>query len=144
MPKFLILPAPLFYDIFACTMAAPARNVPENVVQDYLESLADTNLHPSQRLQKVLTSYAELRYRLNGGGKCKVCGASVRHIIPVRAEHIDGSTSEFPCLCTRCLEAERAISQRVTLTVGKAFLVYERSEPPHTHNFATARAMRRA
>lgn len=125
-------------------MAAPAKNVPENVVQEYLESLANTDdIHPSNRLKKVLTSYAELRYRLNGGGRCKVCGASVRHIIPVRADHADGSKSEFGCLCTRCLEAERAISDRVTLTVGKAVLVYERAEPPKTHKFAAIRGLRR-
>ena len=120
-------------------MAAPARNVPENVVQDYLESLADTNVQPSKRVKKVLTSYAELRFRLNGGGKCNVCGASVRHIIPVKSEHIDGSTAEFACLCTRCMEAERAISERVTLTVGKAALVYERSEAKKAQKFAAAR-----
>jgi hypothetical protein len=125
-------------------MAAPARNVPENVVQDYLESLAETDIQPSKRLKKVLVSYAELRYRLNGGGKCKVCGASVRHIIPVRSEHTYGSNSEFACLCTRCLEGERAISDRVTLTVGKAQLVYERATPPKTHKFAAIRGMRRA
>ena len=125
-------------------MAAPARNVPENVVQDYLESLADTNVQPTKRLRKVLTSYAELRYRLNGGGKCKVCGASVRHIIPVKAEHLDGSISEFGCLCTRCMEAERAISDRVTLTVGKATLVYERNDQIKTQKFPAYRRARGA
>src|SRR5690348_13189888 len=101
-----------------------SNHVPENVLQDYFESLADTNGQPDKRLAKVLTSYAELRYRLNGGGKCTVCGASVRHIIPVKAEHADGTVASFTCLCTRCLEAERAISDRVTLTVGKAIVVY--------------------
>ncbi|MGH9524433.1 MAG: hypothetical protein ACRD3E_18065 [Terriglobales bacterium] len=125
-------------------MAAPARNVPENVVQDYLESLVVTNVQPSKRLRKVLTSYAELRYRLDGGGKCKVCGASVRHVIPVKAEHVDGSISEFACLCTRCMEAERAISDRVTLTVGKAVLVYERKEQTKTQKFPAYRQARGA
>lgn len=125
-------------------MAAPARNVPENVVQDYLESLAETNVHPSKRLKKVLVAYAELRYRLIGGSRCKLCGASVRHVIPVKAQHADGTTSEFSCLCTRCLEAERAISDRVTLTVGKAILVYERAIPPKTYKFAAVRSLRRA
>ena len=117
-----------------------SNHVPENVLQDYFESLADTNGQPDKRLAKVLTSYAELRYRLNGGGKCTVCGASVRHIIPVKAEHADGTVASFTGLCTRCLEAERAISDRVTLTVGKAIVVYVKNQPLKTQRF---RAMRR-
>lgn len=116
-----------------------SNHVPENVLQDYLESLADTNGQPDKRLAKVLTSYAELRYRLNGGGKCTVCGASVRHIIPVNAEHMDGTVASFTCLCTRCLEAERAVSERVTLTVGKAMLVYAKNQPMKTQRFRAVR-----
>ena len=111
------------------------KHVPENVLQEFLESLADTNGHPDKRVAKVLNSYAELRFRLDGGGKCTVCGASVRHTIPVKAEHEDGTVSSFTCLCTRCLEAERAVSARVTLTVGRAMLVYSRNEPMKTQQF---------
>jgi hypothetical protein len=113
--------------------------VPENVLQDFLESLADADGQPGKRLKKVLTSYAELQYRLNGGGRCTVCNATVRHIIPVRAQHEDGSTAAFQCLCTRCLEAERAVSDTVTLTVGRAQLVYKKNEPLKTQKFRAYR-----
>lgn len=100
------------------------NHLPHNVLQEYLESLADSGGHPDRKAEKVLSSYAELRYQLNGGGHCSVCHAAVRHVLPVRVEHSDGSVSDFECLCTRCLEAERVQSSRVILTVGKAALVY--------------------
>lgn len=114
--------------------------MPHNVLQEYLESLADTGNHPDRKVEKVLSSYAELQYRLNGGGHCSVCHASVRHVLPVRVEHNDGSMTDFECLCTRCLEAERVQSHRVTLTVGKASLVYTPGKPsPKNLNFGTRR-----
>ena len=102
--------------------------VPQSVLQDYLESLAEHGGHPSRRLEKILNSYAELQYRLHGGGKCSVCRASVRHVIPVRVERHDGLVSDFHCLCTRCLEAEKKTSRRVSLTIGKSVLVYTPGE----------------
>ena len=112
------------------------QDIPHNVLQDYLESLAETEGHPDQRLEKILASYAELRYRLNGGGHCSMCRASVRHVLPVRVEHADGSAADYECLCNRCLQAERVLSDRVTLTVGKARLVYTPGDPhPRTTQF---------
>ena len=112
------------------------RDVPRNVLQDYFESLAETGGHPTKKLEKVLISYAELQFRINGGGHCAVCRAAVRHVVPVRVERNDGSTTSFECLCTRCLEAERALSKRVVLTVGKAMLVYTPGESrPRTQQF---------
>lgn len=123
-------------------MSSPSPNsVPENVLQEFLESLADSNGQPDKRLAKVLNSYAELRFRLDGGGKCTVCGASVRHTVPVKAEHADGTVASFTCLCTRCLEAERAVSERVTLTVGRAMLVYRRNAPMKTQKFPAMRPL---
>jgi hypothetical protein len=101
-----------------------SKDIPRNVLQDYFESLAETGGQPNKRLEKILGSYAEVQYRINGGGHCSVCRASVRHVLPVRVEHADGSIADFECLCTRCLQAERVLSERVTLTVGKAVLVY--------------------
>ena len=100
------------------------KDIPHNVLQEYLESLADAGSPPDRAERKILLSYAELQYRLNGGGHCTVCHASVRHVLPVRVEHPDNSIADFQCLCTRCLEAERAVASRVILTVGKAVLVY--------------------
>jgi len=124
-----------------CDIATPMRDgrshsIPRNVLQDYLESLADTGGHPDQRVEKILIAYAELQYRLHGGGHCTVCRASVRHVLPVRVEHADGSVADFGCLCTRCLQAERVVSDRVTLTVGRARLVYTPGETrPRTTKF---------
>ena len=113
-----------------------AQDVPHNVLQDYLESLAETSGHPDQRLEKLLTSYAELRYRLKGGGHCSVCHASVRHVLPVRVERADGSVGEYACLCNRCLQAERVQSNQVTLTVGRATLTYTPGDShPRTTQF---------
>lgn len=114
----------------------PPKDIPHNVMQDYFESLAETGGHPDERLEKILGSYAELQYRINGGGKCSMCRATVRHVLPIRVEHKDGSVADFQCLCTRCLEAERALSKRVILTVGKAVLVYTPGEKkPRTQKF---------
>jgi len=116
--------------------ATAKQHVPRNVLQDYLESLAENGGRPDRKLAKVLSSYAELQFRLNGGGHCAECHATVRHVLPVRVEHIDGSVSDFVCLCTRCLESERAQSCRVVLTVGKASLVYTRDrQHPKTQKF---------
>lgn len=98
--------------------------VPQVVLQDYLESLADKGGLPSRRLEKILNSYAELQYRLHGGGKCAVCRTAVRHVIAVRVERENGSIADFQCLCTRCLEAEKQTSKSVSLTIGKSVLVY--------------------
>src|SRR3954468_1657352 len=83
-----------------------ARNVPRSVLQDYFEILAETGgQSKNKRLERILGSYAEVQYRINGGGHCSVCHASVRHVLPVRVDHADGSISDFQCLCTRCLQA---------------------------------------
>ena len=124
-----------------CHIAFPMRqgrskDIPHNVLQEYFESLEETGGRPDKRLEKILGSYAEVQFRINGGGHCSVCRAAVRHVIPVRVEHNDGSVADFQCLCTRCLEAERALSRRVILTVGKAVLVYTPGEQePRTQRF---------
>jgi hypothetical protein len=104
------------------------RPLPHNVLQEYLQALADgAAAGPSDRQQRILLSYAELQYQLHGGGRCSMCRASVRHVLPVTAEHTDGTIAEFGCLCTRCLEGERVVSNRVTLTIGRARLEYTTS-----------------
>ena len=112
------------------------RPVPHNVLQEYLQALADVvDEGPSARQQKTLLSYAELQYQLHGGGRCSMCRASVRHVLPVTAEHTDGTIAEFGCLCTRCLEGERVVSNRVTLTIGRARLEYNTYGGPQPRSF---------
>ena len=111
--------------------------LPHHVLQEYLESLAEMEGPPQKRLHKALESYAEVQFRVRGGGHCSICHAAVRHVLPIRAEHIDGTAGEYACLCTRCLQAERVLSNKVTVTVGKSVLEYGRKgEPPRTHKFA--------
>ncbi len=111
--------------------------MPHNVLQEYLEALAEgIKRGPTVHKQKALISYAEVQYRLKGGGRCAVCHAAVRHKIPVTAEHVDGTIAEFACLCTRCLEAEKVLSRKVDLKVGEAHVEYVRAdEDPHTRKF---------
>ena len=123
---------------------AAKRPTPLNVLQEYLEALADAEQRPDKREEKMLTSWAELQFRLHGGGRCAICHASVRHVLPVRAEHLDGSTAEYKCLCTRCLQAERMISERLVMRVGRARLEFRRApeERKATQKFKAIRLRR--
>lgn len=96
-------------------------------LQEYLETLADESALPLRRKRDLLLSYAELRYKIGGGSHCAVCNTPVRHIVPVRVERWDGLETRYPCLCTRCLEAERAVSRRVVLRIGEASIEYAAS-----------------
>ncbi len=89
-------------------------------LQEYLEDLArhSKSADTEQKARELLRSYAELRYKMNGGKKCSMCRASVRHTYEVHAEYNDGSIREFECLCTRCLEGERGKSAKILLSIG--------------------------
>jgi len=103
-------------------MDSSKKSLPYNVLQEYLETLAEPGGQPDRR--KVLFSYAELQYKLHGGGRCSMCRSAVRYVLPVRAEHNDGTIAEYVCLCTRCLEGEKAVSARITLTIGNNVVDY--------------------
>lgn len=89
-------------------------------LQEYLESLADVDDPPLRRQRRLLMSYAEFRFKIRGGGKCAVCRASVRHVLPVKIERLSGTLLEYPCLCTRCIEAEKPESRRIRMQIGQA------------------------
>ena len=93
-------------------------------LQEYLESLTQDEDVPTRRKRNLLTAFAELQYTLRGGSHCAMCNTPVRHVIPVTAERADGSETRYPCLCTRCLEAERAESKRLVLKIGEATVEY--------------------
>ena len=120
-------------------MVQHTKSTPRNVLQEYLQALAEgIDLSTIARQQKALASYAELQFRLHGGGRCSMCRASVRHVLPVKAEHSDGTIAEYRCLCTRCLDGERVISDRIALTVGNARLEYTTNPgKPRTRDFRT-------
>lgn len=95
--------------------------------QEYLTALANGSREKeSVRHANLLFSFAELKFRLGGGGHCSVCHAHVRHVVPVEVEREDGSRARFTCLCTRCLVAEKSCARRVVLRVGNAKVEYTR------------------
>ncbi len=109
-------------------MDLPKRFLPSNILQEYLEALSGPGDAPDHHQRKVLLSYAELQFRLHGGGRCAMCRSAVRHVLPVRVEHADGTIAEYGCLCTRCFEGEKAGAKRITLTVGNTVLEYGRRD----------------
>ena len=103
----------------------PFQNkTPRRALQDFLSAVCEPEEQGSRRQEKILASYAEVRFQLHGGGKCPLCRASVRHVIPVRAERSDGSVTEYACLCHRCFTAERAACVRVILSTGRIRLEF--------------------
>jgi len=120
-------------------MHAKRGSVSHHEFQEYLAALADgSRTRESARQANLLFSFAELKFRMGGGGHCSVCHAHVRHVLPVAVEHEDGTHKKFDCLCTRCLVAEKSTARRVTLKVGNASVVYTRpsklSVSPETGN----------
>jgi len=93
-------------------------------LQEYLESLTQDEDVPTRRKRNLLVSFAELQYKLHGGSRCAMCNTPVRHVIPVMTEGLDGSEVRYPCLCTRCLEAEKITAKRVVLKIGEATVEY--------------------
>ncbi|HUQ50123.1 MAG TPA: hypothetical protein VM056_05355 [Terriglobales bacterium] len=122
------------------------RTVPERFLQEYLEAVAGAHAFQVSNLKNwdLLRSYAELQYKLNGGGHCGICNAHVRHVIPARVEMADHSVKEYSCLCTRCFEGERATSRKIVLHMGEAAVEYvpreEKSENKPTQSFSMRKA----
>jgi hypothetical protein len=119
-------------------MQRAKRPIPASFLQEYLETMVSAQeFHVSNlRNWTLIQCYAELQYKLNGGMKCPMCKAHVRHVVPVRTEREDGTITEHPCLCTRCFEGERAVSKVVTLHLGAA----EVQHFPRTYGQKTSQA----
>jgi hypothetical protein len=83
-------------------------NATERILQEYLQALAEEQTQPGpQHAKRLLTSYAEFRFRVVGGSQCPLCRSSVRHVLPVTIVGRTGKKMTYPCLCHRCIEAER-------------------------------------
>jgi hypothetical protein len=108
------------------------KNQSDTAWEEYLRAIADhSGGTATNRERELLLSYAELQFRLHGGGHCSLCGVHVRHVLPVTIER-NGDTIQHCCLCTRCLEAERATATKLTLRVGNAAIEYAgRGTPTH-------------
>jgi|GEM_PF-4656050 len=103
------------------------RKIPARFLQEYLETLAHSQSFQTsgRRAWALMHCYAELQYKLKGGAKCPVCRAHVRHVVPINIERLDGTTQEFPCLCTRCFEGERAGAKLSVMHIGEARVEYK-------------------
>jgi hypothetical protein len=108
------------------------RRVPTEFLQQYLALVAgEKKLDPDEQLRESLSHHAELNYKLNGGLKCPLCNAHVRHVISVEVQRGD-EIRMFECLCTRCMEGERANADRVTLKLGRAIVELKKRAEPAT------------
>ena len=101
-------------------MPQPSKRGPLSfeVLQEYLEAL-DHSGSPDTRHKELLTSYAELHFHAFGGGRCGMCNAHVRHMLPVSIRK-GKETKRFEGLCQRCLEGERAQADSVEIRLGDA------------------------
>lgn len=103
------------------------RDAPSpRALQEYLEALARSAEEPASRSRTLdlLRSYAEVCFQVRGGSNCATCRTHVRHVLSVISERANGDVHEFPCLCTRCFEAERSISRRITICLGNTAVEY--------------------
>jgi len=103
----------------------PTNKHHPQVLQDYLEALSDA-AHNASPHDKLLFGYAEVKYRMAGGGKCSLCKAHVRHVVPVYSKREDGQAVSYECLCQRCLLGEVGLSLEVELRIGDACVRYTR------------------
>jgi hypothetical protein len=108
-------------------MMGPDKISPE-LFQEFLETLAGVDDLPAEKQRKLFLSYAEVKFRLRGGGRCPLCQTHVRYVLPIYAVHIDGTERSYPCLCTRCFEGEKGLSSKVVMRLGATSLVYDRGE----------------
>jgi hypothetical protein len=102
------------------------RQVPSWFFEEYLALIAnaDEELDAEERVRQLISYHAELNYKLFGGGRCSLCNSAVRHIIWASIEK-NGRATRHQCLCTRCLEGERAVADRVILSLGRAAVEYK-------------------
>src|SRR3982751_5596219 len=102
------------------------RLVPLWFFQEYLALVAnfDESVDAEEHVRLLIFHHAELNYKLFGGGRCSLCNSAVRHIIGIIIGK-NGRETRHQCLCTRCLEGERAVSERVVLRLGRAAVEYK-------------------
>lgn len=116
----------------AATTMDGQRPVPIWFLEQYLALVSnDDELEMKERVDHAIVHRAELNYRLHGGGRCALCHSSVRHVVDVTIER-NGSSTHYSCLCTRCMEGERATSERTLLRLGRASLELTPRQPELT------------
>ncbi len=122
-------------------MALRKNTLSPRDMHDYLEALSrcQANQNDERAKYDLMRAFAELQFCIHGGAKCSVCNSHVRHVISVSAERADGTRHDYDCLCNRCFESERAVSNQVSVSLGDATIYFqasaERSIPePHPHD----------
>jgi len=124
-------------------MAGQRGAISHRALQQYLATLAGgSEQKESVRQANLLFSFAELKFKIGGGGKCAVCRAHVRHVLPVEVERDSGAVTNYECLCTRCLVAEKVLARRVTLRIGSATIEYTRPSRINVASEAAGAAQR--
>lgn len=125
----------------------PTNRHHPNVLQDYLEALAEAAHAAAPPRDKLLFGYAELKYRMEGGGRCALCKSHVRHVVPVLSRRAQGESLAYECLCQRCLQGEIGLAEEVELRIGDAAVRYTRDarQPdPETRTFVSPYAVKPA
>ena len=75
----------------------------------------------------LVTWYAEIRYKLLGAARCSLCGAHVRHALPVVAEIDDNTVILHTCLCPHCMAAQESAARRVVVCLHRPVFEWSRS-----------------
>jgi len=100
----------------------------EAIERAFSEVLAELEraprLPPEIARLHIMRATAELQYQLHGGSHCQLCSAHVRHVLWVTVNPPGGGTRVFSALCIRCLVAEEAIAESVTVSL---------EPPPQSH-----------
>jgi hypothetical protein len=118
--------------LLTATIMDGQRPVPIWFLEQYLALVSNSDgLGMKERLDQSIVHRAELNYRLHGGGRCALCHSSVRHVVGVTIEK-NGRLIPYSCLCTRCMEGERATSERTILRLGRASLELTPRQPELT------------
>ena len=96
-------------------------------MHDYLEALSRCQANQNDERAKfdLMRAFAELQFCIHGGAKCGVCQAHVRHVLSVSAQRSDGTLHEYDCLCTRCFESERTVSNKIAVSLGDATIYFD-------------------
>jgi hypothetical protein len=97
-----------------------SHRLPPWFIELYFAFLSDSKqLPPEERERQAIENHAELMFRVEGGSRCCLCNSHVRHVVPVTI-HKHGIVETHRCLCTRCIEGERAAADEIVFTLGKA------------------------
>jgi bacterioferritin-associated ferredoxin len=103
----------------------PSRRLPSWLVEEYLAVLfGSEDMDSEERQREAMEHHAELNFRLNGGSKCGICRSHVRHVVQITVRK-GRDIQNYRCLCTRCLEGERAAADMVALSLGRAVITYQ-------------------